>query len=543
MTVVNLKLGMVEHEGRLCPCDDARAGYLFEVSGQSGFLSGRESCPVTAPSISRTIHERPRHKTVSGLRPSKSQAIALAMEDVESDNDDAVAEDCLKSSNATAPPVRQFHCDTRFPQRKRTANDLATPKLQPSSIDKFILGIWRQVHSPITLSVSFPDRRPEFSLRTGISQEVFRAINSLCRTYCDQSRSSRALEMIIQSYWVECFQARIASIRIEHPECTNVEARMIALKEACSTLGWQEKELRNRINRGRCGVATKKLRIRGLGLSDLCRGRIGFDNGLTTRLRHLAPSLEVAADTLHPGWRDLLRVVDQSGPRRYTGHPHEWVTVDTGPALPLQDTYSHLPLPNGFAYQFVEDCVIDQDVFGSEDPRRDPGLDPDLCQICKEKQSDNATSNCCSCFPNIFGCVRCPSPVQIFHTATGKNNGVVARCPFERGMAIAEFVGFITLGIDGLDVMAGGTPERPYQIFQGNLGNFTRFINHSCRPNCQFQRFYWCGVERVIVVSRGVEAGSEITVDYSDFYWRELKKNCLCGEPGCRFAHQGEIGL
>lgn len=166
----------------------------------------------------------------------------------------------------------------------------------------------------------------------------------------------------------------------------------------------------------------------GSGVYRFCKYRIGFENGLTTRLRHIAPSLEVAADTLHPGWRDLLRIIDQSGPRRYTGHPHEWVTVDTGPALPLQETYSHLPLPNGFDYQFVEDCVIDQEVFGVEDPRHEPGVDPDLCQICKEKQSDNATSNYCSCFPNLFGCVRCPSPVQIFHTASGKNNGVVARC-------------------------------------------------------------------------------------------------------------------
>lgn len=166
----------------------------------------------------------------------------------------------------------------------------------------------------------------------------------------------------------------------------------------------------------------------GSGVYRFCKYRIGFENGLTTRLRHIAPSLEVAADTLHPGWRDLLRIIDQNGPRRYTGHPHEWVTVDTGPALPLQETYSHLPSPNGFDYQFVEDCVIDQEVFGVEDPRHEPEVDPDLCQICKEKQSDNATSNYCSCFPNLFGCVRCPSPVQIFYTASGKNNGVVARC-------------------------------------------------------------------------------------------------------------------
>ncbi|CAG8235301.1 unnamed protein product [Penicillium nalgiovense] len=278
----------------------------------------------------------------------------------------------------------------------------------------------------------------------------------------------------------------------------------------------------------------------GSGIYRICKYRIGFDNGLVPRLRHIASSLEVAADTLHPGWRDLLRVVSQNGPCRYSGHPHEWVTVDTGPALPLGTTYSHLVLPNGFNYQFVDDCVIDQNVFGGDDPRRELGIDPNICQLCKEKQTDDMVSNHCSCFPALFGGVRYPPPVQLYNTTNGKNNGVIARCEFDRGTAIAEFVGLVTRGIDGVDVMMGGTPERPYQVFQGQMGNFTRFINHSCRPNTQFQKFYWRGIERILVVSRGVAAGSEITVDYSDSYWRKLRKNCLCGEAGCRFANQLE---
>lgn len=53
--------------------------------------------------------------------------------------------------------------------------------------------------------------------------------------------------MVVQAYWVECYEARIASIRLDCPTYTNAEARMTALKEACNTLGWQEKELRNRM--------------------------------------------------------------------------------------------------------------------------------------------------------------------------------------------------------------------------------------------------------------------------------------------------------
>jgi hypothetical protein len=86
---------------------------------------------------------------------------------------------------------------------------------------------------------------------------------------------------------------------------------------------------------------------------------------------------------------------------------------------------------------------------------------------------------------------------------------------FLEGAAIGEFVGLITRGKVGVDVMEGGFGDQKYQISQGRIGNFTRFINHSCNPNAQFVRFVWLGLERIIAVSRGIKAGKEITVDYS----------------------------
>ncbi|KAJ5607541.1 hypothetical protein N7537_004160 [Penicillium hordei] len=524
-----------------------QVAFLMSPVSSKSDLQSDHGYPMTSQSTSKDGFDNPRHKTVSGLRPSKSSAIAVETEDSGSDSDAGAGTRLRPSNVRIEPSARQFHSDTRFPQRKKPTKDAAVPTLQPSSIDKFIAGIWRQVHSPITLSVSFPDRRPEFSLGTGVSQAVFRAINCLCKKQYDQSQSSRALEIVVQAYWVECYEARISSIRLECPSYTNAEARMAALKEACSTLTWHEKELRNRMAVWRGYKEIKdsggwaSLIFAGSGIYRVCKYRIGFDNGLMSRLRHIASSLEVAADTLHPGWRDLLRVVSQNGSCRYSGHPHEWVTLDTGPALPLKTTYPHLTLPNGFNYQFVIDCVIDHNVFGGDDPRRGQEIDPNTCQLCKEQQTDDVISNHCYCFSALFGGVRYPPPVQLYNTASGKNNGVIARCKqFDRGTAIAEFVGLVTQGIEGLDVMIGGSLERPYQVFQGQVGNFTRFINHSCRPNSQFQKFYWRGIERILVVSRGVTAGSEITVDYSDSYWGKLKKNCLCGETGCRFSHQAE---
>lgn len=75
-------------------------------------------------------------------------------------------------------------------------------------------------------------------------------------------------------------------------------------------------------------------------------------------------------------------------------------------------------------------------------------------------------------------------------------------------------------GVEGKDVMIGQTDRAAYQIWQGKSGNYTRFVNHSCAPNSQFERFVWLGKQRIVLVSKGVEAGDEITVDYSDTYWK-----------------------
>ncbi|KAL4893833.1 SET domain-containing protein [Aspergillus ambiguus] len=488
--------------------------------------------PQSLPNNDIDTRQAKRRKTVSGLRlaPTRHASTPTERELSSDDQDPAAAAATLK------PSVRQVHSDTRFPQRKKPGHESAAPVLEPTSTDKLIAGIWRQVIEPTV------------DIRTGVSGEVFRAINTLCLKYHNQSQSSRALEMIVQAYWIECYQARIAVIRLENPHLSTTEARMVALKEACTTLHWKEKDLRNRIAIWRGYKEIKdaggwaSLIFASAGVYRFCKYRSGFGDGFSTRLRHIQSSLELVADTLHPEWRDLLQVIGQGSPRRYHGHPHEWVTVPGGPAVPLAATYEHLqPLPNtrdGFQYRFLEESVVDRAVFGTDDPRVVPGLDPETCPACKERQSDEIEKNQCTCFPALFGGVRGHVPVQLFHTPSGKNNGVVARCNFERGTAIGEFVGLVTNGIEGVDVMLGGSRSRSYQIYQGRMGNFTRFINHSCRPNSQFQRFYWRGKERIVVVSRGILAGTEITVDYSDHYWRQLDKACLCGEPCCRFSRR-----
>lgn len=319
---------------------------------------------------------------------------------------------------------------------------------------------------------------------------------------------------------------------------------MAGLVEACTTLGWIQKELRNRMMIWRGYKEIKdaggwvSLVFTGSGIYSTCQYRIGFDDGLLLRLRRIQASLEVAADTLHPTWRQLLTPVGGSTQRRYTGHPHDWVVDGEKNVIPLSSTYQQWD-PD-FTFQHLDYCVLDYCWHG-RDPRHVCTGDTFKCFDCHRRKSNNPQFNQCVYFPTLSASKSCiPIPVQVARCPRGKNNDLFTRCAFERGTAIGEFVGLVTKGIEGVDVMMGGNGDIQYQIYQGRLGNYTRFINHSCAPNAQFTTFVFCGIERIMVVSKGIDAGSEITVDYSSSYWNKLDKVCLCGASCCRYQRKHE---
>ena len=68
-----------------------------------------------------------------------------------------------------------------------------------------------------------------------------------------------------------------------------------------------------------------------------------------------------------------------------------------------------------------------------------------------------------------------------------------------------------------------------------NGGNFTRKINHSCKPNCRMET--WTFEEKgevyktlVVVASKKISVGNELTISYGDEY--NLGTTCKC-VAGC----------
>ncbi|KAJ4301461.1 putative RNA helicase [Kalmusia sp. IMI 367209] len=416
---------------------------------------------------------------------------------------------------------RQMASDTRiFPKRRKVTSDKFV--FRPSTLDKLILGIWEQLHGTLDLNpqamfeqihLALPASSDvshatgenvgteEHDSTTALAHDAFSNMNVLCRKITQASRVCRSIEIIVQARWIELFDDQVQSRVAALPQISRAKHHKGALIEACRDFGWSEKELRNKIAVWRGYKEVKDaagwaaLVFSGMGIYRFCKYRVEFTREAMKRLQILRPRFEVVADTLHPSWRQLLSIVGVSSRLQYVGHPHDWVVSEDGsPPVPLrslcieQDPY--------FEFEQLEESIIDQRAWRGDDPRWVPQPKVAVqsngytCAVCGEKQSEEAESNSCYCFPNLFGCVKRRSPpVQVYRTQNGRNNGLLALTPFERGCAIGEFVGLITKGVRHVDVMDGSTATASYQIWQGRQGNFTRFINHSCKANAQVTQF------------------------------------------------------
>ncbi|WQF76271.1 Putative SET domain-containing protein [Colletotrichum destructivum] len=488
---------------------------------------------------------------------------------------------------------------SNFPKRAKTLASSSSRDTvfvaQQSSIEKFVVSIWKQIHGGTSLEsqslleqwqltataamttinnagkIHVPEQL-ELSLlqaptADGLSlgpgsgpsnttaafaeidmEGTFNRSNIFCRKVTQASPGCRSIEVIVQARWIEHFDSYVELLAVTIPGMSPTRQRKVALIEACNDFGWSEKKLRNKMAIWRGYKEIKDaggwaaLVFAGMGLYRFCKYRVGFDTESVQRLLCLRPRIEVAADTLHPTWRQLLMIVGEPAQRRFSGHPHDWVVrQDESDPVPLRLTYlEHDPY---FGFKQLEHSVMDMSAWDSDDPRWVPPMNTvacipgkHTCHSCGQEQSEDPKFNSCYCFPTLFGSGgRSPCPVQVFRTLDGRNNGLMALCPFERGAAIGEFVGLITKDLQNMDVMDSSTGMRAYQIWQGRQGNFTRFVNHSCKANAQFQQFVWMSAQRIVLVSKGIEAGLEITVDYSESYWRGLDKGCLCGESCCRY--------
>ncbi|TRZ01090.1 hypothetical protein DNTS_002697 [Danionella cerebrum] len=133
---------------------------------------------------------------------------------------------------------------------------------------------------------------------------------------------------------------------------------------------------------------------------------------------------------------------------------------------------------------------------------------------------------------------------KIIRTA-GKGWGLVALRDIKKGEFVNEYIGEL---IDEEECRARIrhaqendithfymlTIDKDRIIDAGPKGNYSRFMNHSCQPNCETQKWTVNGDTRVgLFAVCDIPAGTELTFNYNLDCLGNEKTVCRCGAPNC----------
>ena len=140
---------------------------------------------------------------------------------------------------------------------------------------------------------------------------------------------------------------------------------------------------------------------------------------------------------------------------------------------------------------------------------------------------------------------RAYAPLEV-RRAGAKGFGLFTRDGVRAGQFIVEYVGevldeeeyarrrafYLAAGQRHYYFMNIGNGEVIDACRRGGLG---RFINHSCEPNCETQKWQVGGELSIgLFALRDVPPGGELTFDYNFERYGDKPMRCLCGAAGCR---------
>ncbi|HVY73002.1 MAG TPA: SET domain-containing protein-lysine N-methyltransferase [Candidatus Paceibacterota bacterium] len=117
--------------------------------------------------------------------------------------------------------------------------------------------------------------------------------------------------------------------------------------------------------------------------------------------------------------------------------------------------------------------------------------------------------------------------LRVGKSRTGK--GLFTDEPIKKGACVIEYIGRPVVGEEQYTHRGKYLFEtsKTTMIDGGIKENTARYINHSCRPNCEIDIKY----KRVFVFAkRNIKAGEELTYDYDTEYFDQFIKphGCKC---------------
>ncbi len=125
-----------------------------------------------------------------------------------------------------------------------------------------------------------------------------------------------------------------------------------------------------------------------------------------------------------------------------------------------------------------------------------------------------------------------PAQVRVGRSYAGF--GLFAKELLRRGQFVIEYTGKI-LTKEQVDAESTGRylfETSPNRFIEGSeRANLARYLNHSCRPNCE--AINERGRIRIYAI-RKIKPGEELTYDYGHEYFKDFLRSIGCGCEGCR---------
>ncbi|XP_059285496.1 uncharacterized protein LOC132038994 isoform X4 [Lycium ferocissimum] len=270
----------------------------------------------------------------------------------------------------------------------------------------------------------------------------------------------------------------------------------------------------------------------------------------------------------------VVHLNDQPGRVICWKHPSDWrlEKQHEAPASNLEEIFKSLPLP-----YMEEEFKIDINWKDMIDNRSEPPpyvhIKRNVYLIKRKRDDINADSGCTSCrstecSDSCVCRVQSISCSKACHCSDMCSNrpfrrdrriklvktelcgwGVVAAESVNKGDFIIEYIGEVIddalcekrlwdMKYKGVKNFYMCELRKDFTIDATFKGNLSRFLNHSCDPNCKLEKWQVEGETRVgVFAARSIEVGEPLTYDYR-FVQFGPEVKCHCGASNC----QGYLG-
>ncbi|XP_047046855.1 histone-lysine N-methyltransferase ASHR3-like [Lolium rigidum] len=283
----------------------------------------------------------------------------------------------------------------------------------------------------------------------------------------------------------------------------------------------------------------------------------------------------VAAHTKCAPW-PLIHLKDDQGSAICWRHPSNWLLQNENADLTnnIEEAFCRLPLPYVNEEFNIDSTIrnfsaivckppaythIKRNVYLVKKKRADSSAETG----CRNCRADSVCRDDCECRGLSMSCsksCRCSDlctnkPFRKdkkfkIVKSEGCGWGAVALEPLEKGDFIIEYVGEVindaTCEQRLWEMKRRGDKNfymceisKDCTIDATFKGNTSRFLNHSCDPNCKLEKWQVDGEIRVgVFASRSIQVGEPLTYDYRFVHFGE-KVKCNCGAKSC----QGYLGI